>query len=59
MKFKHPLPKKAGELTVHLHGAHARSKDDGQPGGLTRSQPHSFYCDISPGLSERASGDDL
>ena len=59
VKFKHRLPKKAGELTVHLHGAHTRSKDDGQPGGLTRSQPRSFYCDISPGLSERASGNDL
>ncbi len=57
--FKHRLPEKAGELTVHLHGAHTRSKDDGQPGGLTRSQPRSLYCDISPDLSERASGNDL
>ncbi|MDX6587559.1 MAG: hypothetical protein QOI31_2032 [Solirubrobacterales bacterium] len=59
VRFKHRLPRKAGELTVHLHGAHTRSKDDGQPGGLTESQPRSFYCDISPGLSERASGNDL
>ena len=57
--FDHQLPKSAGELTVHLHGAHTRSKDDGQPGGLTRSQPRSLYCDISPGLSARASGNDL
>jgi FtsP/CotA-like multicopper oxidase with cupredoxin domain len=57
--FKHRLPEKAGELTVHLHGAHSRSKDDGQPGGLTRLQPRSFFCDISPGLTERAAGNDL
>jgi len=57
--FEHRLPKRAGELSVHLHGAHTRSKDDGQPGGLTRSQPRSLYCDISPRLSERASGNDL
>jgi spore coat protein A, manganese oxidase len=57
--FKHRLPKKAGELTVHLHGAHTRSKDDGQPGGLTRLQPRSLYCDITPGLTERAAGNDL
>ncbi|HYH62576.1 MAG TPA: multicopper oxidase family protein [Solirubrobacterales bacterium] len=57
--FKHRLPTKAGELTVHLHGAHTRSKDDGQPGGLTRAQPRSVFCDISPGLSEEASGNDL
>ena len=57
--FKHRLPKKAGELTVHLHGAHTRSKDDGQPGGLTRLQPRSLFCDITPGLTERAAGNDL
>jgi len=57
--FDHRLPEKAGELTVHLHGAHASSKDDGQPGGLTRSQPRSVFCDISPDLSERASGNGL
>ena len=33
--FVHRLPPKAGELTVHLHGGHNRSADDGQPGGLT------------------------
>src|SRR5689334_23197552 len=42
VKFKHRLPEKAGELTVHLHGAHTRSRDDGQPGGLTKRQPRSF-----------------
>ncbi len=57
--FKHRLPAKAGDLSVHLHGAHTRSNDDGQPGGLTRFQPRSLYCDISPDLSERASGNDL
>ena len=57
--FDHRLPRSAGELTVHLHGAHTRSRDDGQPGGLTRSQPRSLYCDISPDLSARASGNDL
>jgi len=57
--FEHRLPKSAGELSVHLHGAHTRSNDDGQPGGLTRSQPRSLYCDISPQLSERASGNNL
>ena len=35
--FSHRLPKRAGELTVHLHGGHNRSADDGQPGGLTDS----------------------
>ncbi len=59
VKFEHLLPKRAGEMTVHLHGAHTRSEDDGQPGGLTESQPRSFYCDISPRLSDRDSGNDL
>jgi spore coat protein A, manganese oxidase len=57
--FQHRLPARAGELTVHLHGAHTRSEDDGQPGGLTESQPRSLYCDISPRLSAGASGNDL
>ena len=43
----HRLPAKAGELTVHLHGGHNRSSEDGQPGGLTKSQPRALYCDIS------------
>ena len=29
--FVHQLPRKAGSLTVHNHGGHQRSKDDGQP----------------------------
>ena len=33
--FRHELPKKVGELSVHLHGAHSRTQFDGQPGGLT------------------------
>jgi FtsP/CotA-like multicopper oxidase with cupredoxin domain len=57
--FKHRLPDDAGELTVHLHGGHNRSEYDGQPGGLTPSQPHSFYCQIPEGLPARRSGNDL
>ncbi len=57
--FHHRLPREAGELTVHLHGGHNRSRFDGQPGGLTRSQPRSFYCQIPYGLSPRESGNDL
>lgn len=29
--FVHRLPRKAGSLTVHNHGGHQASKDDGQP----------------------------
>jgi spore coat protein A len=29
--FVHKLPKKAGSMTVHNHGGHQSSKDDGQP----------------------------
>jgi spore coat protein A len=57
--FEHRLPKHAGELTVHLHGGHNRSEYDGQPGGLTASHPFSFYCQISPDLPARVSGNDL
>jgi spore coat protein A len=57
--FEHELPAAAGELTVHLHGGHNRTQFDGQPGGLTDSQPHSFYCKIPKGLSARQSGNDL
>jgi FtsP/CotA-like multicopper oxidase with cupredoxin domain len=57
--FVHKLPAKAGELSVHLHGGHNTSEHDGQPGGLTASQPRAFYCDISGKLSARASGNDL
>jgi FtsP/CotA-like multicopper oxidase with cupredoxin domain len=57
--FHHELPAKAGELSVHLHGGHNRSQFDGQPGGLTASQPASYYCHIPEGLSPRASGNDL
>jgi spore coat protein A len=56
--FRHELPA-AGELSVHLHGGHNRTQFDGQPGGLTRSQPSSFYCQIPRGLSPRQSGNDL
>ncbi len=57
--FVHRLGQAAGELTTHLHGGHNTSDDDGQPGGLTSAQPRSLYCDISPGLSPRDSGNDL
>jgi spore coat protein A, manganese oxidase len=59
VSFTHRLPAKAGELTVHLHGGHNRSADDGQPGGLTATQPRSLYCDISGGLRADVSGNDL
>lgn len=58
VRFDHKLPKSVGELSVHLHGGHTRSADDGQPGGLTQAQPASLYCDISRNLSARASGND-
>ncbi len=57
--FQHRLPADVGELSVHLHGGHNRSSDDGQPGGLTELQPNAFYCDVSSQLSARASGNDL
>jgi spore coat protein A len=57
--FKHRLPDEAAELTVHLHGGHNRSPYDGQPGGLTRAHPRSFYCQIPDDLSARQSGNDL
>ena len=56
--FRHELPA-AGELSVHLHGGHNRTQFDGQPGGLTRSQPVSYFCRIPRGLSSRQSGNDL
>jgi FtsP/CotA-like multicopper oxidase with cupredoxin domain len=57
--FHHKLPEKVGELTVHLHGGHNRTQFDGQPGGLTKSQPASLYCQIPRDLSPRESGNDL
>jgi FtsP/CotA-like multicopper oxidase with cupredoxin domain len=57
--FHHQLPPSVGELTVHLHGGHNRTRFDGQPGGLTPSHARSFYCDIPRGLSPRESGNDL
>jgi FtsP/CotA-like multicopper oxidase with cupredoxin domain len=57
--FKHELPAEVGELSVHLHGGHNRSEFDGQPGGLTKSHPHSFFCKIPSGLTARESGNDL
>jgi FtsP/CotA-like multicopper oxidase with cupredoxin domain len=57
--FVHKLPRSAGDLTVHLHGGHTRSRDDGQPGGVTQNQPKLLYCDVSGDLSARQSGNDL
>jgi spore coat protein A len=57
--FHHELPPSAGELSVHLHGGHNRTQFDGQPGGLTKSQPYSYFCRIPRGLSARESGNDL
>lgn len=57
--FEHRLPAEVGELSIHLHGGHNRSEFDGQPGGLTKAQPASFYCEVPRGLSPRASGNDL
>ena len=57
--FVHRLPPKAGELTVHLHGGHNRSSEDGQPGGLTARQPRALYCKISDRLAPADSGNDL
>lgn len=57
--FRHELPPGAGELSVHLHGGHNRTQFDGQPGGLTKAQPYSYFCRIPRGLSARESGNDL
>jgi len=59
VRFKHRLGRKAGELSVHLHGGHNRASDDGQPGGLTAGYSRSLYCDISAGLSASDSGNNL
>jgi spore coat protein A len=56
--FVHKLPVSAGELSVHLHGGHTPSDDDGQPGGATAKQKL-YYCDVSPNLSPKVSGNDL
>ena len=57
--FKHELGRRAGELTVHLHGGHNRASEDGQPGGLTALQSRALYCDISRSLPASKSGNDL
>ncbi len=57
--FHHQLPEKAGELSIHLHGGHNRAQFDGYPGGLTKRQPTSYYCQIPRGLSARESGNEF
>ena len=42
-----------GGLSVHLHGFHTPSKDDGQPGGLTARQPRSLSCELADAGRER------
>jgi spore coat protein A len=57
--FHHELPESAGELSIHLHGGHNRSRFDGYPGGLTKRQPVSYFCRIPSDLSARESGNEL
>lgn len=57
--FHHQLPEQVGELSIHLHGGHNRTEFDGQPGGLTKHQPFSYFCHIPHDLSARQSGNDL
>jgi FtsP/CotA-like multicopper oxidase with cupredoxin domain len=57
--FHHELPAKVGELSVHLHGGHNRTQFDGYPGGLTKAQPASLYCQIPRNLPARLSGNDF
>lgn len=52
-RFAHRLGERAGELTIHLHGGHNRSADDGQPGGLTARQPRSLYCAVTSNADNR------
>ena len=59
VRFRHELGRRAGELSVHLHGGHNRSSEDGQPGGLTALQSRALYCDISGALPASESGNDL
>jgi FtsP/CotA-like multicopper oxidase with cupredoxin domain len=56
--FHHRLPSKVGELSVHFHGGHNRTQFDGQPGGLTKSHPKSFFCEIPEGLPLKETGND-
>ena len=59
VSFDHDLPPEAGELTVHLHGGHNRTQFDGQPGGLTKAHPKSFFCRIPQGQTLKESGNDF
>ena len=55
--FTHQLGVKAGELSVHLHGGHTPSDDDGQPGPFSAAQ-RSFYCNFD-GSPPPAPADDV
>ncbi len=48
--FTHRLPRKAGKLSVHLHGGHTPAADDGRPGGPAGGRT-AFFCDFDPELS--------
>jgi FtsP/CotA-like multicopper oxidase with cupredoxin domain len=50
--FVHELPEQAGHLTVHRHGGHQRSSEDGQPGGHTADNPEAI-CDLTPNTPEK------
>jgi FtsP/CotA-like multicopper oxidase with cupredoxin domain len=50
--FVHDLPEQAGHLTVHRHGGHNRSDEDGQPGGHTADNPEAI-CDLTPNTEQK------
>jgi FtsP/CotA-like multicopper oxidase with cupredoxin domain len=50
--FVHELPEQAGHLTVHRHGGHNRSTEDGQPGGHTADNPEAI-CDLTPNTENK------
>ncbi len=50
--FLHELPTQAGHLTVHRHGGHNRSSEDGQPGGHTADNPEAI-CDLTPRTEQK------
>ena len=52
-------PTRRGSSRSTCTAATTRSRFDGQPGGLTKRQPISYFCRIPFGLSARESGNDL
>ncbi|UJA20168.1 multicopper oxidase family protein [Thermoleophilia bacterium SCSIO 60948] len=49
VRFRHALPRGAGELTLHLHGGHNAEADDGQPGAMSGRGQTAAYCRIRTG----------